>query len=168
MGAPARLSPAGKRLYNEIEIYCSQRVHDWARAQQPATDRHQGLPEGEVWSAMTSTFPADTEGEFSLRFGAKADFAIMLRGVQACERKQQKRTLKLLAQLKVYHQQQLLLGQQASVATAVGMGAESAETQPSRGGMASFYQRLRRGLATKIHQVAVAAETVLGEGAQVA
>jgi hypothetical protein len=164
MGAPARLSPAGKRLYNEIEIYCSQRVHDWARAQQPATDRHKGLPEGEVWSAMTSAFSADAEGEFSLRFGAKADFAVMLRGVQAYERKQQKHTRKLLAQLKVYHQQQMLLGQQANVVPVVGVAtvaAGRAEVQPSRGRVGRFYQRLRCSVVAKIHQVAVAAEAAL-------
>jgi hypothetical protein len=170
MGAPTRLSPAGQRLYNEVEIYCSQRVHDWARAQQPATDRHQGLPEAERWSAMTSTFPENAEGEFSLRFGSKVDFAVMLRGVQAYERKQQKLTRKLLAQLKTYHQQQLLLAQQARMVPAVAASIVTtlAEVRPSRGRVGRFYQRLRRGVVAKIHQVAVAAEAVLGEGAQVA
>lgn len=166
MGALARLSPAGKQLYNEVEIYCSQRVHDWALAQQPTTNRHQGLAEGEVWSAMTSSFPEGHEGEFTLRFGSQQDFAVMLQGVQAYERKQQKHFRKLLAQLRVYHTQQVQL-HMAAVAPAAPVAA--AVCAPLAAGLLPrLYGKLRRGLAAKVHQVAVAAEAVLGEGAQVA
>jgi hypothetical protein len=168
LGAKARFSPDGKWLYNEVEIYCPQRVHDWALAQQPATNRHHNLHEGEVWSAMTSAFHDGPGGEFMLRFGAKADFAVMLRGVQAYERKQQKRYRKLLAQLRAYHAQQVLLYlPNVVVATAEPMAAAVCAAHTT-GLLPRLYGKLRRELAVKVHQVAVAAEAVLGEGAQVA
>jgi hypothetical protein len=164
MGAEARSSADGKWLYNEVEIYCPQRVHDWALAQQPVTNCHHNLSEGEVWSAMTSAFLDGPGGEFMLRFGAKADFAVMLRGVRAYERKQQKRYRKLLAQLRAYHAQQVLLH-----AMPVVDGPVAAVCAPRAASLLPrLYGKLRRGLAAKVHQVAVAAETVLGEGAQVA
>jgi hypothetical protein len=167
MGAKARLSPDGKWLYNEVEIYCPQRVHDWALAHQPVTSRHHDLPEGKVWSAMTSAFPDGPEGEFTLRFGAKADFAVMLRGVQAYERKQQKRYRKLLAQLRAYHAQQVLL-HLPSIRTTAEPVAAAVCAAPTAGLLPRLYSKLRQGIAAKVHQVAVAAEAVLGEGAQVA
>jgi hypothetical protein len=168
LGAEARRSPNGKWLYNEVEIYCPQRVHDWALAQQPATNRHHDLPEGEVWSTMTSAFPDGPEGEFTLRFGAKTDFAVMLRGVQAYERKQQKRYRKLLAQLRAYHSAQALLHLPSVVPAAAEPVAAAVCAAPTAGLLPRLYSKLRRGIAAKVHQVAVAAEAVLGEGAQVA
>lgn len=168
MGAEPRLSADGKWLYNEVEIYCPQRVHDWALAQQPAANRHQNLSEGEVWSAMTSAFLDGPRGEFMLRFGAKADFAVMLRGVRAYERKQQKRFRKLLAQLQAYHAQQVLLHLPLVAPVAAEPVATTVCAPPSTGLLPRLYGKLRRGLAAKVHQVAVAAEAVLGEGVQVA
>jgi hypothetical protein len=168
LGAKARLSPDGKWLYNEVEVYCPQRVHDWALAQQPATNRHHALPEGEVWSAMTSVFLDGPEGEFMLRFGSKEDFAVMLRGMRAYERKQQKRYRKLLAQLRAYHAQQVLLHLPFAAPVATEPIAVAVCAPPITGLLPRLYSKLRRGVAAKVHQVAVAAEAVLGEGAQVA
>jgi hypothetical protein len=168
LGAKARLSPDGKWLYNEVEIYCPQRVHDWVLAQQPTINLHHDLPEGEVWSAMTSAFHDGPGGEFMLRFGGKADFAVMLRGVQAYERKQQKRYRKLLAQLRAYHAQQVLLHLPSVASTAAEPVAAAVCAAPTIGLLPRLYGKLRRGVAAKVHQVAVAAEAVLGEGAQVA
>jgi hypothetical protein len=145
---------------HKLEQRCSRRVYEWAIKQLPATD-HKQL-EGEVWSAMTADFSTKPAG-FLLRYSGEEDFATLLRGMQHYQRKLDRQTRKLLAQLQAYH----YLGQIPAVAVTTTPAEPVGVAQPTSGVVPRFYAGLRRRLAAKIHQVAVAAEAiVLGEGGQ--
>lgn len=91
-------------LGTDLDQRCPQRVFAWALAQLPATDQRQ--PGGESWSAMVADYTAP-KGAFEIRFSIGADFTTLLRGVRHYQRKLNRGTKKLLAQLRTYHRQQL-------------------------------------------------------------
>jgi hypothetical protein len=95
-----QFAPEGLSLHQ----LCSQRVFAWASAQLPTADNCG--PESESWSAATIDFTRSTEGEFSICYGNWIDFATLLRGLQHYQRKLNRRTRRLLAQLRAYHAQQ--------------------------------------------------------------
>jgi hypothetical protein len=106
----------------DLEVYCPARVFAWGLSQQPATNTHHDLAPELLWSAMTGDFTTE-DGVFTLRFGAEADFATLLRGMRAYERKQAKYSRKLRAQLQAYHAQQQ---QRLAMAAAAPVAAASA------------------------------------------
>lgn len=87
-----------------LDQSCPLRVYEWANAQLPVEDLPQ--PKGESWSAMTAAFTGEPGG-FLLRYGSAAAFAPLLRGMRHYQRKLNRRTKKLFAQLRAYHAQQL-------------------------------------------------------------
>jgi hypothetical protein len=164
------------------------RVHAWAVAQLPAyvkfdesdpATRWWPAPE-ETWHVITHISHPDGEPTITYHDGTVFDFAILLRGIRSYQRKQYRQARKLAAQLWRYHlaQQTALQADQLSelvvgasgithrqlTVPAVAEPMDCETSQPCRG----LLPRLRRALVAKIHQVAVAAEAALMEGAQVA
>lgn len=106
-----RYDSLGLRQYTLLSAYCPQRVHAWALRQLPAEDNGAVAP-GERWTASVMTYLRDKSGEIvdstlELRYGGAADFATLLRGMRAYQRKRQKYAKKIIAQVRAYHQQQL-------------------------------------------------------------
>lgn len=122
---------SARQAYHEIRIRqfapegisldqrCAPRVFAWACAQLPAAD--QRWAEGEVWSVRTADYTSE-QVAFTARHHAGSAFATLLRGMQHYQRKLNRRTRKLLAQLRAYHAQQ-----QAAEALRATMQAASAE-----------------------------------------
>lgn len=114
---------------------------------------------------LVPAHPEKRAGRYATWTGSEQELAELLRGLRAFRAKRRKYTRRLLAQLWAYH-----LQQQAPVATPTVAAPVVAAVcaPPTVGLLPRLYGKLRRGLATKAHQLAVAAEAVLGGGAQVA
>jgi hypothetical protein len=120
-------------------------------------------------------------GQYATWTGTEQELATLLRGLRAFRAKRRKQTRRLIAQLWAYHltQQQapqvealssLVIGAEgicykpepnALTTESVGLEAAADLSAPRQGLLPRLVGKLRRGLAAKIHQVAVATEAVL-------
>lgn len=118
-------------------------------------------PAGFPGQTVPATYP---KGQHLTWVGSEFTLATLLRGARAIRAKRHKHTHKLIAQLWAYHLLQCHAQQPEAAAEPVVVAVCA---PPSAGLLPRLATRLRRGLATKLHQVAVAAEVAMGEGAQV-
>lgn len=130
----------GDRRAGFIDTFCSPRMAAWVRNQfaNPEQDvdnlrvGHDDLYLVTVWGYNSDKDKA-TKG--FLRYGSQEDLAKVIRGMAAYERKAQKRSRKLVAQFRAYHQQRLAeaaAAEAAQLKRGVWLGAEKAITTAAR------------------------------------
>jgi hypothetical protein len=129
-----------------------------------------------------------TRGQYATWTGTEQELATLLRGLRAFRAKRRKQTSRLIAQLWAYHltQQQAPRikalsnlavsaegicyepGPEVLATKSVGLEAAADMSTPRQGLLPRLVGKLRRGLAAKIHQVAIATEAVLAVEGRIA
>ncbi|MGI4871364.1 MAG: hypothetical protein ACRYFX_09315 [Janthinobacterium lividum] len=133
-----RYDEFGARMYALIDGAYPERVHRWATQQLPAENN--SVEQGQRWVASTHSYTRDASREIVASnhldcFGSEADFATLVRGLRAYQRKTQKYAKKIAAQLRAYHQQQVAqtaADELAKLRRGVWLGAEKALTTAAR------------------------------------
>lgn len=132
-----RVDAQGSRQYEYLRLSFPLRVYQWVAAQLHEPQTYGGIynalreahPGHDVWSAHAMQYPAKNSPEKAegvLCFGIEADFAVLVRGLRAYQRTQDKAVRKVLAQLAAYHRaeevkqlrQGLWLGTEKALTTA--------------------------------------------------
>jgi hypothetical protein len=127
----------GRRASGFIDENTSKRVGDWMLSQmhgwaeQNVAHLRKGMPEQDVvlvsvWGSGRREDGIETLA--GMRYGAKEDFEVILRGMASIRRKRRKQAKKLEAQLRAYHYQQ----QEKQLRNGQWLGAERALTTASR------------------------------------
>ncbi|MBO2009205.1 hypothetical protein [Hymenobacter negativus] len=139
-----RLDKRGERQYEHLEARTlPMRVYQWAVGQLHEPEAYGGVyaalkeahPGHDVWTAHAMQYPPADSTEKAigvLAFGIEDDFAVVLRGLRAYQRKQAKATKKIMAQLAVYHATELQRQELDKLRQGHWLGADKALTTAPR------------------------------------